>query len=234
LVILNDPATGLPTWIMDAARITAVRTAAVSGVAIRLLRPGGFERVAILGAGIQARSHLEVLHSLAPSAAVVIYDRNRDRAETLAAEAAAAGIDASVAGDAHEAAGSAGVVVTVATLGATSQVMTRDWVAPGTLVVAVDFATYVSAELARAARIFVVDDREQFLAYRDTGYFDGYPGPGATIGELLDAGATGTSGVQPAAVDVVTHLGVGLADVVLAAALAGTAETLGVGTELRR
>ena len=39
LIVLNDAETGLPTWVMDAARITAVRTAAVSGVAMQLFRP---------------------------------------------------------------------------------------------------------------------------------------------------------------------------------------------------
>lgn len=236
LVVLNDAETGLPTWIMDAGRITAVRTAAVSGVAIRLFRPAQVERVAILGAGVQARSHAEVVAGLLPEAEIVIYDRHTDRAELVAAEARAGGRAASVAASAEEAARSCHVVITVATLGSSSQVMTPDWLSPDALIVAVDFATYASAELARAVQRFVVDDRDQFLAYRASGYFDGYPEPGATMGELLDAdsaapGDTAAGDVLPA---LVTHLGVGLADVVFADAISRRAAELAVGIELAR
>lgn len=105
LIVLNNPDTGMPTWVMDAARITAVRTAAVSGVAIRLLAPAYVERVAILGAGVQARSHAEVVSALLPDAELVVYDRHADRAEAVAADARSAGHAASVAGNAEGAVG---------------------------------------------------------------------------------------------------------------------------------
>ncbi len=236
LVVLNDAETGLPTWIMDASRITAVRTAAVSGVALRLLQPAVVERVAILGAGIQARSHIEVVRALLPDAVLVLYDRHPERAEALAEEVRGGGGSVDVVEDARSAAGSAQVVVTVATLGASSQVMGPDWVAPGTLVVAVDFATYVSAELARVAGTFLVDDLAQFLAYRDAGYFDGYPEPTGTMGEALERPRLGSESTdaRTAGVDVVSHLGVGLADVILADAIARRADAAGLGVELAR
>ncbi len=236
LVVLNDPETGVPTWIMDAGRITAVRTAAVSGVALRLFRPAQVERVAIVGAGIQARSHLEVLGALLPNVPLVICDRHPERAEAVAREARASGLPAQAAADPREAAAGASIVITVATLGTSAQVMTSEWLAPQCLVVAVDFATYVSAELARSAARFVVDDRAQFLAYRDGGYFDGYPEPSATLGETLDDGATGmTDQSSPGGSrTVVTHLGVGLADVILADAIARRAADMGAGMELPR
>lgn len=234
LVVLNDAQTGLPTWIMDAARITAVRTAAVSGVGIRLFRPAAVTRVAILGAGVQARSHVEVVSAMLPEAELVIYDRQPERAESIATDARAAGSRATVADDARAAAGSAQVVITVATMGGAGQVMTPDWLAAGTLVVAVDFATYASAALARAVGRFVVDDRAQFLAYRDSGYFDDYPDPGATMGELLDAGTGGRPNAADGLPALVTHLGVGLADVIFADAISRRAQELGAGIELER
>lgn len=240
LVVLNDAETGVPIWIMDAARITALRTAAVSGVGIRLFQPALVERVAILGAGVQAHSHAELLRGLLPEAELVIFDRHPDRAGQIADAAAAAGQRAQITESAEEAAGSAQIVITVASLGGASQVMTPEWLSPGTLAVAVDFATYASAELARSADRFVVDDREQFLAYRDAGYFEGYPDPDATMGEELDrrtdddrptsSQPTGT-GRLPA---LVTHLGVGLADVLFADAIRRRAEQIGAGTELPR
>lgn len=237
IVVLNDPETGVPTWIMDAARITAVRTAAVSGVAIRLFEPADVRRVAILGAGAQAASHAEMLSGLLPDAELVIYDRHTERAQAMAEQATAAGQRAVAVAEAREAAGSAQLVITVASLTGGSQQMSADWLADGALAVAVDFATYASAHLARGVGRFVVDDRDQFLAYRDAGYFDGYPEPDATMGQELAAGALERRGARsgnsrlPA---LVTHLGVGLADVLFADAIRRRAENLDVGLELTR
>lgn len=234
LVVLNDPETGVPTWIMDAARITAVRTAAVSGVGIRLFEPVDVARVAILGAGVQAASHAEMLRGLLPDAELVIYDRHEERARAIADGAIAAGQRALVATDAREAAGGAQVVITVASLGGATQVMTPDWLADGALVVAVDFATYASADLARSVGRFVVDDREQFLAYRESGYFADYPEPDATLGEELAAGGGASGGRSRASrlPALVTHLGVGLADVIFADAIRRRAEASGAGLTL--
>ncbi len=87
VAVLNDPATGVPTAILDAGPITAHRTAAVTGLAIRhwgprdLARPA---RVAIVGAGTQAVAHLPVLAHLLPDVDLAIYTRRPDRAEALA------------------------------------------------------------------------------------------------------------------------------------------------------
>ncbi len=229
LVMLNDAGTGLVTWIMDGTRITAIRTAAVSGVALRLLRPTRVDRIALVGAGVQARSHVEVLGALVPDAELVIYDHHPERAEGAAGEARLAGRQASVARSAEEAIGSAQVVITMARLGSTTQILTSDWLASGTLIIAVDFATYASAELARSAGLFVVDDREQFVALRSSGHFDGYPDPTKTLGDLIDN--------RPAATDrhiLVNHLGIGLADVVFANEIARRALEQGLGMELPR
>jgi ornithine cyclodeaminase/alanine dehydrogenase-like protein (mu-crystallin family) len=108
--------------------------------------------------------------------------------------------------------------------------MTNDWLAPDALVVAIDYATMVAAEVARGAAIFLTDERAQFLANRDAGQFDGYPDPTATIGEaVLEERAVPDHGRV-----VVSHLGVGLADVVFADAILRRAEALGLGIELPR
>ena len=74
IVILSDPATGVPRAILDGAGITAQRTAAVSGVAIARFGPGaadgragGPPRATIIGAGVQGHSHLEVLGHVLPA-----------------------------------------------------------------------------------------------------------------------------------------------------------------------
>jgi ornithine cyclodeaminase/alanine dehydrogenase len=106
--------------------------------------------------------------------------------------------------------------------------MDGSWLAPDALVVPVDYATMCAASVARDAALFLVDDRGQFLANRDAGQFDDYPDPDATLGEAILAGTPR----PPDGRVVVTHLGVGLADVIFADAIVRRAEAAGLGTML--
>jgi ornithine cyclodeaminase/alanine dehydrogenase-like protein (mu-crystallin family) len=236
LLMLNDARTGVPTAILDAGPITAQRTAAVSGVAIRHFRPdiaGRVARAALIGAGVQGRSHVPVLGHVMPGVELTIYDRHPDRAATLARHAGgAAGIgSAQTAGSAREAVAGTDVVVTAASFAppAARQAMTPDWLGESTLIVPIDYATYCSAEVARGADLFLVDERGQFLANRDAGQFDGYPDPDAMLGEAILAGTR-----RPPGRVVVSHLGVGLADVIFGAAIVRAATERGLGTPLHR
>jgi len=233
LVVLNDPGTGLPQAILDGGPITAQRTAAVSGVAIGTFAPPapGSLRAALIGAGTQGRSHLPVLGHLLPGVHLAVFDRHPDRAELLVQQARdTPGIGSAEASPSAPAAIlDAGVVVTAASFGPVRQVMTSDWLEANALVVAVDYATYCSAEVARTAGMFLVDERGQFLANRAAGAFDDYPDPTATIGEALIGGWP-----RPPGRVVVSHLGVGLADVIFGRAILATAERLGLGTLLER
>jgi len=237
VVVLSDPVTGEPEAILDGGPITAQRTAAVSGVAIAHFGPRTLGRpvqAAIVGAGVQGHSHLEVLGHLMPGVEVTVHDRHPDRAKALAAAARLThGIaSATTADDARDATAGADVVITAASFTdpAHRQAMTADWLAPDALVVAVDYATMVAADVARDADLFLVDDRGQYLANRDAGQFDGYPEPSATLGEAILAGtvARGSGRV------LVTHLGVGLADVVFADAIVRRAVEQELGTLLDR
>ena len=107
--------------------------------------------------------------------------------------------------------------------------MTNAWLAEGATIIPIDYATYCAAEVARDAALFLVDHRDQYFANRDAGNFDGYPDPDAMLGEAILAGTARPSGRV-----VVTHLGVGLADVIFADAIVRSAETRGLGTELPR
>jgi ornithine cyclodeaminase/alanine dehydrogenase-like protein (mu-crystallin family) len=236
LVVVNDSETGVPVAVMDGGPITAQRTAAVSGIAIRAFAPptgGRPTDVALIGAGAQGRSHLPVLGHLLPGLNIAIFDRHPERADELASLARATdGIGTvQTAKSAREAIEEADVVVTAASFTSREnrQVMTPDWLRPESLLVPVDYATYCSAEVARSAALFVVDHREQFLANRDAGNFDGYPDPTTTLGEAVIAGTR-----RPAGRVVVTHLGVGLADVVFANAILARADRDELGLELPR
>ncbi len=238
-ILLSDPQTGLPRALLDGGPITAHRTAAVSGAAIETWKPGGTPgslRVTLVGAGVQARSHLSVLGHLLEGSSLVISDRHADRAEALAQEAVAMGCfsGASVVTDPVQAITGAHVVVTVVSFGPDRQAIPAAAFAEARLIVAVDYDMCVPATVAASAQQFVVDERGQFLANRATGIFAGYPEPASTIGEALRNGGETPSparrnGTGPV---LVTHLGVGVADLVFADAVLERAASLGLGTPL--
>jgi ornithine cyclodeaminase/alanine dehydrogenase-like protein (mu-crystallin family) len=235
LVILNDARTGLPVAILDGGPITAQRTAAVSGVAMGRFAPAVPDRpvrVALIGAGVQGHSHVPVIGHVLPGSELAVYDRHEHRAAALAEVALATPGVAAVrlAATARDAVEGADVVITAASFGPVRQVMTPDWLTPDALVVPVDYATYCAASVAADAALFLVDDRGQFLANRDAGLFDGYPDPGATLGEAILAGTPRPVSGRV----VVTHLGVGLADVVFGDAIVRRATDRGLGVELPR
>jgi ornithine cyclodeaminase/alanine dehydrogenase-like protein (mu-crystallin family) len=235
LVIVNDPRTGVPVAILDGGAITAQRTAAVSGVAIARWAPTVRDRAplaAIVGAGVQGRAHLPVLGHLLPGVEVAIHDREGTRATALAEMAAGVpGIGAARAvADSREAVRHADVVVTGVSFGPVRQVMTDAWFAPDALVIAIDYAMSVAAEVARSAGLFLVDEEGQFRANRAAGLFDDYPDPQAVLGAAIrDATPR-----PPVGRVVVTHLGVGLADLVFADAILAAATERGIGTILPR
>ena len=89
VVVLNDAGTGLPVAILDGGPITAERTAAVSGVAIRRFAPqvaGRPVRAALIGGGVQGHSHVPVLGHVLPGVELTVFDRHPERAEALASE----------------------------------------------------------------------------------------------------------------------------------------------------
>lgn len=235
VVILNDAATGLPIAVMDGGPITAVRTAAVSGAAIRHFAPtvvGRPIRAALIGAGVQGRSHLPVLGGVLPGVEVSLYDPSADRLASLAELGRETdGVGAvRVADSAREAIADADVIVTAAAFGPTRQVLTNDWLTTDALVVPVDYATYCSAEVARDAALYLIDHRGQLDAGRASGLFDDYPEPAMTLGEAFVAATP-----RPAHGRVVAmHLGVGLADVVFGSAILERAAAMGLGVVLPR
>lgn len=235
IVVVNDPATGIPTAILDGGPITAQRTAAVSGLAIRRFGPAQPEGldVAVIGAGVQARSHLPVLAHLLPGATLHIFDVTGSRALAFAQEAKAEpGIARVVVHDtARAAVQPSAVIVSAASFGPAEarQTMTNAWLREDATVVPIDYSTYCAAEVARDAALFLVDQREQYLANREAGNFDGYPDPDATLGEAILAGTP-----RPAGRVLISHLGVGLSDLVFADAIVRSAVALGLGTELPR
>ena len=88
LVTLFDGETGVPTAILDASAVTAIRTAAVTAVATGLLARDDARTLAILGAGVQARSHLRALANVRGFEQVRVYAPTAAHARAVVEEAA--------------------------------------------------------------------------------------------------------------------------------------------------
>lgn len=96
--VLFDAATQAPEVVIDGSALTALRTAAVSGLATRLLAVEDARALVIFGAGVQATSHLEAMLAVRPVELVTIVSRTPARAEALVEIARSAGTRASVGG----------------------------------------------------------------------------------------------------------------------------------------
>jgi len=94
--VLFDAATQTPDAVLDGAALTALRTAAVSGLATRHLASPDAERLVIFGAGVQARSHLEAMLAVRPIRHVTVVSRTLERARALVADARDRGVSADV------------------------------------------------------------------------------------------------------------------------------------------
>jgi thiomorpholine-carboxylate dehydrogenase len=138
-IFLMDRATGTPLVVMDARLITEMRTAAVSAVATKLLSHPDSRVLAVLGSGVQARSHIEALRLVRQFSEIRIWSRTEDHATELARRVGG------VATAAEDAVRGADVVVTVTN--STTPVLRGEWLKPGAHVNAVG---RLPARLARA------------------------------------------------------------------------------------
>ena len=234
-VVINDALNGMPVAILDGGPITAERTAAVSGVAIRHWWPEthGTTRVTLVGGGIQGVSHVMVLAAVAQGAALTICDRHPERAERLVTVARETGRFESVSPttDLFDSVQAADVVLTMISFAKERQILPAATLSHASLIVAVDYDMCVPAETARGSALFVTDDVAQLRATRRGNVFADYPDPDGSIGEALMAGAPAPRSSGPI---YVNHLGVGLADVVFGDAIARRASAQGLGIELER
>jgi alanine dehydrogenase len=219
LIVLNDSDTGLPVAVMDAAEITAVRTAAATGVSIRHLAHPGWQQMAILGYGEQGRVHAKLVRALNPDATIRVYGGPRLTGPLP---------DVEVVPDARTAVEGADIVVTAGPMSPDPQRrLEPEWLADQVLVLPVDFDAYVPAEVASAADDLVTDDVDQFEHYRGLGHFQGWPLPGRSLGAALETEPHGDLRVS-------CSLGVGAVDATLAAVVWERAQEEQVGVRLPR
>jgi alanine dehydrogenase len=219
LIILNDPETGVPSVVMDAAEITATRTAAASGVCIRRWAPAGWRTAAILGCGVQGHRHAAFVELLNGDAVIQAYDPHPERVAALDGAVTARA-------NAREAVEGAEVVITTGPMPEERHPeLDADWLGDRYLLVPVDFDAYVRPAPIAGVELFLVDDVAQFEYYREQGSFRGWPRAHGSVGEAL---ASGAEGGRVACV----NLGVGALDAVFAQHVLAAARERGVGTRL--
>src|SRR5438034_4552547 len=156
-IFLVDPETGTPVAIMDGRLITEMRTAAVSAAATKLLASPETKVLAILGSGVQARSHVEALRLVMSFEEIRVWSRTRKHAERFAQEVGA------TATSAEETVRGADVIVTVTS--STTPVLKGAWLKPGCHVNAVGACRPDWRELDDEAMrsVVFVDQREGAL-----------------------------------------------------------------------
>jgi len=161
--VLFDAETQRPEALLDGTELTAIRTAAVSGLATRYLANPDASRLAIFGAGVQAGAHLDAMLAVRPVRSVTVISRSAERAAALAERAAGASVEARVGvpGDVGEA-----DLVCTCTTSAVSVFDGGD-LAPGTHVNAIGAyladQREVDTATVRRARV-VVETRDAALA----------------------------------------------------------------------
>src|SRR5262249_51246422 len=120
---LVDPQTGTPLAIMDGRLITEMRTAAVSAAATKLLASPGAKVLAVLGSGVQARSHVEALRLVRRFEEFRVWSPTKEHAEHFAKAIGASALSA------EKAVRGADVVVTVTN--SKEPVLKGCWLKPG-------------------------------------------------------------------------------------------------------
>ena len=192
-VLLFEATHGQLLAIMDATTITAIRTAAVSGAATRLLARTDAGDLAILGSGVQARTHLAAMLHSRPIRKVRVWSRDAEHSQRFAGrESKRHGLPVSSVATVQDAVKGADIICT--TTSAREPVLKGEWITPGTHINAVGssvaFARELDSTAVKIARLFV-DRREStlneagdFLLARQEGIVDDSHIAGE-IGELI-------------------------------------------------
>jgi len=228
-VLLHSGETGELMGVMNAAAITAIRTAAVSAVATRLLAREDARSLAIIGAGVQGRTHLEAIPLVRKIDDIRIVSRNREKAEALA------GKGARVVDSVEEAVRGADIVVTATS--SREPVIKREWIADGVHINAVGSSIAAARELdgatVAAASLFV--DRRESTVNESGDYLsalrEGAIGDDHIRGEIGDILIGKTSGrTSPNEITLFKSLGLAVEDLASAEFLFEKAKREGAGT----
>jgi ornithine cyclodeaminase/alanine dehydrogenase-like protein (mu-crystallin family) len=237
-VILADGRTGQLRALLDASAVTAIRTAAVSALATRLLAREDARVLAIIGTGVQARTHLESIPLVRSISRVLVAGRTLAHARRFAAESpTGATLSIEAAESAEAAVRAADIVVTVTS--SPTPVVTRAWLSAGTHVNAVGASRPIHRELDTqtiADALLFTDRRESLEAeagdYRlavEEGLLAG-PDVAGELGELLTGTRKGRTSSRQ--LTLFRSHGLGVEDLAAAEHVVAKALEMGIGTRV--
>lgn len=233
LLVLNDPRTGLPLCVMDATWITAMRTAAATALAARHLARRESKTLAILGCGVQGRSHTVVIpEELTSLERILAYDIEERNAVTYRDEMRGkVSVEIDVASSPEEAVRSADVIVTAGPILKKPQpALALGWLNSGAFVCTLDFDSYVQPAAFQGADKIACDDTAQFRYYQEIGYFGEVPDPYADLGELVTQRKPGREDMEERI--ICANLGLAIEDIAVGLHLYQLARKQGIGTSL--
>jgi ornithine cyclodeaminase/alanine dehydrogenase-like protein (mu-crystallin family) len=178
-MVIFDNDTGAVAALLDADALTAIRTAAASAAATRALAREDATRLAIIGTGEQAESHIEAIMCVRDVSQIRISGRNRARAEAFVERVAPrfSGVEIAAADDAREAVADADIVCTVTS--SQTAVLNGDWIGQGCHVNAV------------GASIPTMQEIDQQMLLKSDLYVDFLPSALAQAREIIEAIASG-------------------------------------------
>jgi alanine dehydrogenase len=231
LICVFDPENGTPVALMDGTFITATRTAAGSALATRLLAREDARVLAIVGTGVQARTHARALPRVRDFSEIRVAGRDRSKAEALAVEI---GAHAHAVDTYEEALRGADVVA--ATTHAIEPVVRREWLSPGAHVNSVGLnpaGREVDAETVNRA-LLVVESRQSALTPPPAGAPElAGLDPAkvhAELGELVAGTKPGRT--SPEEITLYKSVGVAVQDAAAAALVLKAARERSVGREI--
>ena len=231
VICIFDPENGTPLALMDGTYVTATRTAAGSALATRLLAREDAKVLALIGTGVQARSHARALPRVREFEEIRVAGRERARAEALAEEI---GTPARAVDSYEQAIRGADVVA--ATTHAVEPVVRREWLSPGVHVNSVGLnpaGREVDAETV-ADSVLVIESRDSALAPPPAGAPElAGIDPGhvhAELGELVSGVRPGRT--SPEQITLYKSVGVAVQDAAAAALVLAAARERSAGREI--
>jgi len=237
-VLLFDGESGEPLAAMNASAITAIRTAAVSGLATKLLARQDAGDLAIVGAGVQARSHLQAMASVRRLRRVRVASRSVEKARRFASEMAAKSpVPIEAVATVEEAVRGADIIVTATS--AAEPVVRREWVAAGAHlnVVGASLPTRREVDGATMAAASVYVDRRDSALSEAGDYLlalkEGAIGAGgirAELGEVVTQAKPGRCSSDE--ITLFKSLGLAIEDLAAAQHVYARAKAVGAGTSV--
>jgi ornithine cyclodeaminase/alanine dehydrogenase len=232
MLFLNSLEDGVVAAVMDSTWITQQRTAAASAIAVKYLGKKNATSYAMLGCGVQARSHFEAFRHVIPDLSqVVAYDIKPEAAETFAREVEAAGFHSRIVDSPRAALDLSDIVVTAGPIEPNvPRTIEANWLRPGLLGITIDYDCYWKPAALATADCLVTDDVGQVEHIKEYGYFVGCRAPDTELGSVVAGLHPGRQDAQQKIVAV--NMGVAVEDVATAKEIYEIARALKVGVEL--